>query len=101
MKAFELEITCTMEDGQELVALVDQRDRAAFERSPLYAATPEPSPMARVRWLAWNALRRMKLLTCSWDQFDLEQCSGAVITAAPEPEQTEREGEQEPDPSRS
>lgn len=101
MKAFELEITCTMEDGGELVALVDQRDRAAYERSALYAAEQEPSAMVRSRWLAWNALRRMKLLAMSWDEFDLEQCAGAVITAVPEQALTEQEGEQEPDPSRS
>lgn len=104
MKAFQLEVTCTMDDGQELVALIDQRDRAAYEASDLYGAEPEPSEIMRTRWLAWHALKRTSKLTMTWPVFNLEQCAGALATDWPgkgEQEQESKEGEQEPDPSRS
>lgn len=104
MKAFQLEVTCTMGDGQELVALIDQRDRAAYEISPLYGAEPEPSEITRTRWLAWNALKRTGQISWPWEAFNLEQCAGVQATDWPgkdEAEQESGEGEQEPDPSRS
>lgn len=104
MKAFQLEVTCTMDDGRELVALIDQRDRAAYEISDLYGADPEPSEITRTRWLAWNALKRTGQVLVDWTAFHLEACAGVQVTDWPgkgEPEQESGEGEQEPDPSRS
>lgn len=104
MKAFQLEITCTMDDGTELIAYVDQRDRAAYEISPLYGADPEPSEITRSRYFAWSALKRAGAISMDWPKFNLEQCAGTVVTDWPgkdAPEQESEEGEQEPDPSRS
>jgi len=102
MKAFELVIECTMDDGAVLTAKVDQRDHAAFESSDLYTSEPPVTATTKTRWLAWNALRRTGQLDMPWRAFHFDQCAGAIVTAWPgmdEPEQTEQEGEQEPDPS--
>lgn len=105
MKAFQIEITCTMDDGRELVAHVDQRDHAAFEGTEMYAQNPPISSATKTRWLAWNALTRTRQISWPWGAFNLEQCAGAIVTDWPgkdaEESDTEQEGEQEPDPSRS
>lgn len=104
MKAFQIEITCTMDDGRELVAHVDQRDHAAFEGTEMYTQDPPISSATKTRWLAWNALRRSGQIQMDWSTFNLEQCAGAIVTDWPtkgQPEQEESEGEESEDPSRS
>ena len=69
MKLFETKIECLMADGGELLAVVDQRDFAAFEGSDLYDEAGGRGTI-RTRWLAWSALRRAKHVTATWKEFN-------------------------------
>jgi aryl carrier-like protein len=70
-----------MEDESTYEPLVDQRDAVAFERSNLYT---ENGIHTRLRYMAWNAMRRTQEMKLSFDKFN-EQC----IDAWPEKEETE------------
>lgn len=90
MKLFETKIECTMADGGELLAIVDQRDVAAFEGSDLYD-DEGGRPTVRTRWLAWSALRRAKAVTASWKDFNTELCVQAWAVTEEEEEPADDE----------
>lgn len=99
MKMFNTKIDCLMEDGEVLSAIADQRDYAAFEASDLYDADGG-RPVQKIRWLAWNALRRAKLTTAAWPKFNTELCVQAQVQLDEE-EQEEPGGDEDSlDPSR-
>jgi hypothetical protein len=62
-----------MEDDQTLNVYADQRDAAAFERSEFYT---DNGAHTRIRFMAWNALRRTGQTKLSWPKFD-DQCIDA------------------------
>ncbi len=90
-------------DAEVLVA-VDQRDFAGWEAAPENRGELETEDgirrvddsHTRLRWLAWNAMRRQKKTAASWEDFHKLLCvqvSGASLadeeSAGSEDEQTE------------
>jgi hypothetical protein len=63
MAAFSVKYSASMEGGEELTAVADQRDLAAVEAADM------PGPVSRLRYVAWSALRRAgsKL---PWEEFN-------------------------------
>jgi hypothetical protein len=66
------------EDGKTLEVQADQRDIAKFEQQPY--GVPfyqlQSRPFTFLRFLAWNAGRRQKLHSMTWEQFE-DECVSA------------------------
>jgi hypothetical protein len=77
---FEQKIAVTMADGNEHLAVVDQRDLAAAE-----AQFPDGTRAhTHIRFLAWSALLRAKLINLTWDKFNKVDC---VEASDPKPDE--------------
>jgi hypothetical protein len=79
---FQQKIAVALDSGDELVAVADQRDLAAFE-----AQFPDGTgQFTQVRFLAWSALLRAKTYTGTWEKFNRHDC---VEAADPNPRSVE------------
>ena len=74
---FTQTIRVDMADGRELTAIIDQRDHAAYEGSEVYDEA-ESRNATKLRFLAWNALKRVKQTAHSWPEFNTEACISCV-----------------------
>lgn len=77
---FEQRLAATMADGNEYIAVVDQRDLAAAE-----AQFPDGiGRFTHARFLAWSALLRAKTINVTWEKFNKVDC---IEAADPKPDE--------------
>ncbi len=74
---------------------VDQRDVAAWEGSEHYS---EHTHTVRLRFLAWNAMKRAGATSATWKVFNTSDCVSVWPAEVPAGADEEQEGEQEPNP---
>lgn len=82
-------VSVEMDDGTTHRVVIDQRDFAALEAQEF----PERARVTMSRFLAYSAMRRNKLTTATWEDFNGSKC---VRVDDSEPD--ESEGEQGLDP---
>lgn len=61
-----------LDDGAELLAVVDGRDFVAAEAKGWFDSSKEQ--VTRVRFLAWHCLKRTEKYTGSWEKFNKTDC---------------------------
>jgi hypothetical protein len=69
MAVFKTNLTAEMEDGTNHEVVADQRDMAAWEGQDFHS---DKAYTVRVRFLAYNALRRTKVFKSTWQRFNDE-----------------------------
>lgn len=86
-------------DGQDdsVMVLTDQRDHAAYEASDEYREDGSRQA-TKLRFLCWNAMKRTKATTATWQKFNAELCVQVALRDVLGQE-GEPEGEEDADPS--
>lgn len=95
-----VEYDVVMEDPDERVLVVptDQRDFAALEARD---DIPETSWHTRGRFMVWNAMRRKKLTTATWEDFNRDLCASIAARGEESDDSEDGEDEQGLDPGRT
>lgn len=85
----EYEVVLEDPDERVIIVQVDQRDYAALEVLDGIAADAWHT---KGRWLAWNAMRRKKLISASWKDFNDNLCVSVGTKDEPADESEDEEG---------
>lgn len=74
----KLDVLAIMEDATRYEGVVDQRDIAAWETTPM-GETLNLFSQTGTRWVTWHALKRTKTIDLTWEAFDAK-CVEAGVT---------------------
>lgn len=73
MPRIAIKLSVELESGETYEVTADQRDLAALEVSDYGSAVHN-----RARYLAWNASRRVKRYTGTWEKFNTDECAEVI-----------------------
>lgn len=96
MARLQIKYLAEMADGTVHEVTVDQRDFARLEAADI----AEEAMHTRARFLVYNAMKRGKLVTSSFEKFNFEECMGIESAEQPAAEEEDAEDEQSLDPGR-